>query len=86
MEMEEASSFLDRRADVCFGASYLPTLRFQNGARACDHTAAIVGMIPQILLHQIRGFLVPTEIKESPRDLVIPEGLIGFGRHFSELT
>src|SRR2546425_1801597 len=86
VKVDEASPFLYRRADVCFGARRVASLHLQDGARARDHAAAIFRMIPQVVLHQIRRFLVPAEIEKSPRDLVIPERLVGFGWHLSELT
>src|SRR5207244_918791 len=86
VEMDEAPSFFYRGADVCCGAPRLASLRLQDGARARHDATTIFRMSTQVPLHQIGGFLLPAEIQQSPRDLVVPERLIGFRRNLSELT
>src|SRR5207237_3347863 len=86
VEMDEVPAFHYRRTDVSFGPSRVPSLRFQDGTRARDNATAIFRMLAQVALRQIRGFLVPAEVSECPRDLVVPQRRIGFGRRFSDLT
>src|ERR671936_1871289 len=84
VEVNESLALLDGRLNVLFRAPGVPRLCEPDGARAGDHTAAILGMGAQVSVHQVCGLVASPQVEEHPRYLVVPERRVRLRRNLPE--